>query len=323
VALQRTDLSVLAARLRAVPRHLRAMGTGLLPVPSVDKEPANPLAWIGLANRRVAELGSSTRDLMENYELRPGSYQVRLFLPEISAGSADTLAGLHRDGVSPSTIAAAIDEIIRWQTIAQCAYAHRAGSYFDVAEPVIGRQWDQTIWPIICDEDFSNTLDLACGHGRNTEMLRKSAQTIDLVDVNASCIEFCRRRFGDQNDQCRFRYHLTDGNGLPAIGDETITFVYSWVSMVHFDKLVIRNYLFEIARVLRSGGSAFLHHSNYGVFAPNSDWTKNHGSRSDMTASLMREYADDARLKVKFQRLSGTTDGWGMDDLDCLTLLQK
>ena len=124
-------------------------------------------------------------------------------------------------------------------------------------------------------------------------------------------------------EQCRFRYHLTDGNGLSEIGDETTTFVYSWDSMVHFDKLVIREYLFDIARVLRSGGSAFLHHSNYGAFAPNSDWAKNHGSRSDMTASLMREYADEARLKVKFQRLSGTNDGWGMDDLDCLTLLSK
>jgi len=321
--LQLTDMSVLAARVRAVPRHLRALSTGLLPVPDVDRQPTSPLAWIGLANQRLEELGSLTRDRIASHELHPGSYQIRLFLPEISAGAAQVLVGLHRKGVSPSSIAIAIDEIIRWKTIAQCAYAHRAGPYFDVAEVFIGAQWDRTIWPIICNEDLSHTLDLACGHGRNAEMLRKSAKTIDLVDVNPSCIEFCRRRFGDQKEQCRFRYHLTDGNGLSEVGDGAVTFVYSWDSMVHFDKLVIRNYLFEIKRVLKSGGSAFLHHSNYGTFAPNSDWTKNHGSRSDMTAALMREYADEAGLKVKFQRLSGTNDGWGMDDLDCLTLLSK
>jgi hypothetical protein len=42
-----------------------------------------------------------------------------------------------------------------------------------------------------------------------------------------------------------------------------------------------------------------------------------------MTAELMREYAQDAGLTVKFQRLSGTADGWGIDDLDCLSLLAK
>src|SRR5579864_324378 len=251
MVLQLADISVLAARVRAVPRHLRAVSVGLFPVPDVDRQPANPLAWISLANQRLKELGSSTRDLIASHELHPASYRVRLFLPEISAGAGKVLAALHRKGVSPSAIETAIGEIVRWKSIAQCAYKHRAGPYFDDAEQFIGMQWDRTIWPIIRDENLSNALDLACGHGRNTEMLRKFAKTIDLVDVNPSCIEFCRRRFGDQKEQCRFRYHLTDGNGLAEIGNETVTFVYSWDSMVHFDKLVIRDYLFNIARVLK------------------------------------------------------------------------
>jgi hypothetical protein len=93
--------------------------------------------------------------------------------------------------------------------------------------------------------------------------------------------------------------------------------------MVHFDKLVIKDYIGEITRVLTDEGTAFLHHSNYGAVAPNSDWTRNPGSRSDMTAELMRSYANDAGLTIKFQRLSGRNDGWGIDDLDCLTLLSK
>jgi hypothetical protein len=42
-----------------------------------------------------------------------------------------------------------------------------------------------------------------------------------------------------------------------------------------------------------------------------------------MSAELMREFAAEACLSVKFQRLGGTADGWGMDDLDCLSLLEK
>ena len=183
-------------------------------------------------------------------------------------------------------------------------------------------QWERTIWPIIKDEDFSSTLELACGHGRNTEFLRRYAKSIDLVDVNQTCIDACEQRFGAEKDGCVFRYHVTTGNSLPVPGG-SISFIYTWDSMVHFDKLVVRDYVHDVFRALKPGGSAFLHHSNYGTVAPNSSWTKNHGNRSDMTADLMREYAEEAGLKIKFQRLSGTADGWGIDDLDCLSLLAK
>ena len=79
----------------------------------------------------------------------------------------------------------------------------------------------------------------------------------------------------------------------------------------------------NVARVLQRGGSAFLHTSNYGALAPDSDWTKNHGNRSDMTADLLRQFSESAGLMVKFQRLSGKDDGRSIDDLDCLTLLSK
>lgn len=316
-------MAVAVARVKSVPRHLRAVALGLLPVPNVDEQPASPVAWIDLANRRLNDLDPSTRELIENHDLRPSSYRLRMFLPDISKGAGASLAQLYQTGEGPTNIAAAIGEIIRWKTIAQCAYSHRAGSYFDDAEMTMSKQWNSVIWPIIRSENFTDTLDLACGHGRNSELLRRHARSLDLIDINPSCIAACRARFGDQKDGCSFRYHLTDGNSLAGIADDSMSFVYSWDSMVHFDKLVVRNYVSEIARILRHAGSAFLHHSNYGAFAPNSDWSNNHGSRSDMTAELMQAYVHDAGLKVKFQRLSGLADGWGMDDLDCLTLLAK
>jgi SAM-dependent methyltransferase len=315
------DRSVLGARIRSVPRHLRACGAGFLPVPDLDQRPDSPIAWIAAANRRLDELDEDTVARLKSHDLRSSSYGLRLFLPEISRGAGGALRTLYQSGISPSTLATAIDEIIRWKTIAECAYSHRAGPYFEDAEPVMAAQWEGVIWPIIASEDFSYVIDLACGHGRNTEMLRRRAKIVDMVDVNASCIASCQERFGDRRDGCEFRYHLTDGNGLNGVGDGSVSFVYSWDSMVHFDRLVIRDYLFEIKRVLKVGGSAFLHHSNFGAFAPNSDWRKNHGSRSDMTAALMVQFAGEAGLSVKFQRLSGQRDGWGINDLDCLSLL--
>jgi hypothetical protein len=55
------------------------------------------------------------------------------------------------------------------------------------------------------------------------------------------------------------------------IASDSITLVYTWDSMVHFDKLIVQDYLAEIKRVLKAGSSAFLHHSNYGEKSPDSD----------------------------------------------------
>jgi len=318
--------SVFVARMLALPKRARSVVTRMLPVPLVSVAPTDPRSWIALAHKSFDELPEATRDLIRNHSLDLNSSVIAFFRNDIRKSAGERLTALSKQKIAPAVIAEAIDEIIRRKTILQCAYAHRAGGYFANAENYIKVQWEQVIWPIIRSEDFQNTLEIGCGHGRNTEYLRRYAETIDLVDVNPSCIEACRVRFGNssQNSQnCIFRYHLTDGDGLPDIPDQSISFVYSWDSMVHFDKLVVRDYVNEVARVLRPDGTAFLHHSNFGALAPNSDWANNHGNRSDMTAELMKQYAYSAGLTVKFQRLSGMSDGWGMDDLDCLSLLQK
>lgn len=314
-------MSVFRARLRSIPRRLLSQVHRRMPPPSVRSVPRDPRAWILLARREFESLPLQTQTLMDHHELVPESSIIAFFKTDIEKGAGPKLEALSANP-TPAAISEAIDEIIRWVTVAQCAHAHRAGLYFVHAEEVMAAQWARTIWPIIKDEDFSATLELACGHGRNTEFLRRYAKSIDLVDVNQTCVDACETRFGSEKDGCVFRYHVTTGNSLP-VQSNSISFVYTWDSMVHFDKLVVRDYVYDVFRALKPGGSAFLHHSNYGTVAPNSSWTKNHGNRSDMTADLMREYAEGAGLKIKFQRLSGTADGWGIDDLDCLSLLAK
>lgn len=314
-------LSVFRARLRSIPRRLLSQVHRRMPPPSIKSAPRDPRAWIRLARKEFKSLPLQTQTLMDHHDLVPESGVIAFFKPDIEKGAGPKLEALAAKPTS-GAIAEAIDEIIRWVTVSQCAHAHRAGLYFAHAEEFMPMQWERTIWPIIKDEDFTSTLELACGHGRNTEFLRRYAKSIDLVDVNQTCIDACETRFGAERDGCVFRYHVTSGNALP-VSANSISFVYTWDSMVHFDKLVVRDYVKEVFRVLMPGGSAFLHHSNYGTVAPDSSWTKNHGNRSDMTAELMRQYAEDAGLKIKFQRLSGTADGWGLDDLDCLTLLTK
>jgi ubiquinone/menaquinone biosynthesis C-methylase UbiE len=310
-------------KLLAVPKLLRAAWQEVATPDRSAASFASPIYWVTEARKRFDSLPERTKSLLDHHELTPSNHQIVFFGRDLEKTAGPKLAAMASRPMTPELLAEAIDEIVRWKTIAQCAYSHKAREYFDDAEPYMEKQWETIIWPIIRDEDFTTVLELACGHGRNTNFLRRHASSIDLIDVNEHCVEACRQRFGSELENCKFRYHLTAGNGLPMISSGSITFGYSWDSMVHFDKLVVRDYVVEFARVLRPGGTAFLHHSNYGAIAPDSDWANNHGSRSDMTAALMRQYAEEAGLEIKFQRLSGKVDGWGMDDLDCLSLLRK
>jgi hypothetical protein len=166
-----TFISVAVARLRAIPRHIKAAIVRQIPAPTIAEDPASPLAWVATANAIIDRLPVTTRELIENHDLRVGARAVTLFADDIRAGASVTLIRLSETGISPITVAEAISEIIRHKTIAECAYSHRAGAYFSEAEESMPTQWQRTIWPIIENEDFTRTLELACGHGRNTEII--------------------------------------------------------------------------------------------------------------------------------------------------------
>jgi SAM-dependent methyltransferase len=294
-------------------RSRRALEAGL------RAHPDDVRLWLALIDRNRDQLSPHAARLVAAHNLKPHGYVVNYLAARI--GTKADLAALACD--PGGNLGAAIEEIVRWKTILQCGDAHIEGGYFAAAEPEMDVQWRKVIWPIIKDCDFAVCLDLACGHGRNSERLRQHASVVHMVDINQTCLDACEVRFGRQKDSCRFFYHRTDGNHLRMLHDGQITFGYSWDSMVHFDKLVMRDYVLEFARVLRPGATAFLHHSNLGTVRPDSDWAANNGTRSDMTAELMCAYAAEAGLKVRFQRLSGLADGWGTDDLDCLSLVEK
>ena len=87
---------------------------------------------------------------------------------------------------------------------------------------------------------------------------------------------------------------------------------------VHFDSDVIRAYLRETARVLRRGGRALFHHSNYGD-NPGGDVHDNPRWRNFMTENLFQHYAAKCGLRYL---ASQVLDWDGHPALDCLTLLE-
>lgn len=148
-------------------------------------------------------------------------------------------------------------------------------------------------------------LEIAPGHGRCTQYLRRMCRRLTIVDIVPECIEACRRRFGDDK---RMVFAVNDGRSLDMVRDSSIDFAFTWDSLVHVEHETIRAYLGELARKLRPGGYGFIHHSNLGVHPPEQidalDPAKDlHGRRPSMTAAKFREDCKAVGLRCLTQEI--------------------
>ncbi len=190
----------------------------------------------------------------------------------------------------------------------------KTGSYYDEAERVVETMWEHEVWPIIrkCDCDFSCVLDLAAGHGRNSNKLKDISSKIYIVDINQENIDFCKERF--KNDKDRFVFIKNNGTDLNEISNGSISFVFCYDAMVHFDSDVVRAYLGEFRRILKPGGIGFCHHSNY-TKNPEGDLHDNPGWRNYMSQSLFAHYCHKENLTVIESQILRS-------ELDCITLFK-
>jgi len=102
-------------------------------------------------------------------------------------------------------------------------------------------------------------LEIAAGRGRWSTYLADHCDDLVLVDYDSDCVAFCRVRF---DDRPYVTCYTNDGYSLSETDSGTVDFVFSFDSLVHCERPVIRSYLKEIRRVLRPGANAFLHHAN-------------------------------------------------------------
>jgi ubiquinone/menaquinone biosynthesis C-methylase UbiE len=172
--------------------------------------------------------------------------------------------------------------------------------------------------------DLTDILEIACGAGRHAAQIQNRCGSLTLVDTSPDALEISKRRFAG-NPRIRI-LPPTDGLTLP-LGDSSMSAVFSYDAMVHFEPLTIASYIKEAARVLRPGGRALLHHSAYAK-NPTGKFTDNPAWRSYMPAGFVAHVATRSGLKVLDQEVFGWTVGttrfWRrLMTMDALTVLEK
>lgn len=135
----------------------------------------------------------------------------------------------------------------------------------------------------------------------------------------------------------RALFLVNDGRSL-RVGDERVDFAFSFDSLVHVEAPEVDGYVRELARVLKPGGTAWLHHSNLAAYADDGRIPPALTTRlwlaTTMSARAFRERAKDAGLVclaqeiVNFVSRGARSDrhrisGIGIPLADCFSLLEK
>lgn len=203
----------------------------------------------------------------------------------------------------------------------------KESQYFELAEKSFDRHWNYYIEPIIGSNSFGTVIDLAVGHGRNTEKLRHRSKQVIGVDINQECIDVCRKRFQNSSNVDLLR---TDGVQLDGISDDSIDLVFCFDAMVHFEPEVIEAYVCEFARVLRQGGLGLVHHSNW-TNALAGDFQKQPHWRNFMCKELFGYFLHKNDLTIVSQKIIGWDESLPnaasmpgfVPSLDCISFFEK
>ena len=179
----------------------------------------------------------------------------------------------------------------------QCKHESLWTDWFVSSESTIDSQWEEYIWPLISNFDFAQVLELSPGGGRNTVRLCEVANSIVAVDYNAYALDKCRAKLGNEYLGCVLDYRKNNGFDLRMIPTNSVTAIYCWDSVVHFEKSVLDSYIREFSRILAVGGRGFLNHSTLGNAAQN-NIKNNLGWRSNVSKVFAAQSCKSAGLAI-------------------------
>jgi SAM-dependent methyltransferase len=158
-------------------------------------------------------------------------------------------------------------------------------------------------------------LEIGPGGGRWTEVIAPRAQRTIVADVSTTVLALVAQRVAGVETV------LSPGARLPGVADASVDAVWSFDVFVHVAPADQAGYLAEIARVLRPGAIAVIHHAdgrNRGALPSRAGW------RAPMTTRLFAALAARAGLTATDVLRTWSGGRHGLEAFgDAITVLHK
>jgi ubiquinone/menaquinone biosynthesis C-methylase UbiE len=202
--------------------------------------------------------------------------------------------------------------------VATVGAAWHVSPYYEDAEKWTHLFWgSQTEFRKMFDQlDLASVIELACGHGRHAERIKDIVEQLILIDIVEENLLYCQRRLGTES---KLTYIKGDGITFHPVVSDSVTAIFCYDAMVHFSPEMVESYLRDSARVLKPGGMALFHHSNYPA-SLEKHYGQNPLARNHMTVGLFGKMAQDVGLRVEAFK----TIKWGnYEDLDAISLVRR
>ena len=192
-------------------------------------------------------------------------------------------------------------------------------TYYGSAEQWTALWWDDRLpFRALFDTmDLETTVDLAAGYGRHAEYSAPLAGKLVLMDVIERNLKVCRVRLAQRFPGLLYIHN--NGYDYQPLKACAVSAIYCYDAMVHFTANLVQSYLVDTARVLRPGGRALFHHSNYN--GPQMVHFGQHPhARQRMTQNLFVSFALAAGLRVVESQIMPWSD---VPALGCVTLVER
>lgn len=197
--------------------------------------------------------------------------------------------------------------------------------YYTTAEKDAENQFKTIIKPIFEKYALLNpsfkVMDFACGYGRIAEILKNQYKNLVLCDISEDALHYCQERFKNYPN---IGYSKSVIDGLP-LDSESLDFIYSWDAMVHFSYKFLDIYIGEFARILKSGGFCFIHHSNLADCPECSEYDISEHFYENVHWRSHVSMKDIARIAKNngFETIEQIPLDWDVKSLDAITILKK
>jgi len=191
-------------------------------------------------------------------------------------------------------------------------------AYYGIAEKYTADFWNvgSPFRRLFDHLEMDVVIDLACGYGRHAEVVAPKCSKLILIDVIERNLKVSKVRL---NRFSNITYICNNGFDYEPVRENQISSVYCYDAMVHFSYDIVRSYILDTFRILKPGGRAFFHHSNYDA-SDDRHYGQNPHARNKMTQKMFKSFARAAGLRI----VESTLIDWGgSPNLDCLTLLEK